>query len=104
MRPFEPVNGYIFVEPEETEQEDIFIPKPETKAGIGVVKKAGTPYLSLLDNTPRGILHPLEGQRIIYKTTAATVEYKYHQQLNEGGRPLIRVRAHEVLAIAERNK
>lgn len=99
--PLTPLNGYVFIEPDERVQENIFINKGDSTPGIGVVKFSGLRYLSLLDPTPTGLIHPRQGDRVVYKSSAPSVEYKYHQVLNTSGRPLVRAQAHEILAIME---
>lgn len=96
LDPIEPLNGYVLIEQIHYAKESWLSARPDS---TGIVRHVGRPYKRLLSPTPTGKIHPRVGQTVRFISGAPTIEYQYHQRLNPSGEPLVRVQAHEILAI-----
>lgn len=95
LDPVRPVNGHFLVEPLPREEAEIFIKRKTDVTGVGIVRHASEPISRFLDHPPAA--GAKVGQIVLYDKSWPTIEYKYHQRLNQGGRPLVRMQ--HILAV-----
>jgi hypothetical protein len=119
-----PLNGYILVEPLQhevhTEYNDFMAIQLDRKekAGQGIIRFIGSfetnggawgfwdeshvnRNANMVWLSEQEYDRPKVGQKITYRKYLPPIEYKYHQRLNAGDTPLVRVQAPDILAYME---
>lgn len=83
-----PLNGFIFVEP--IGVEDLFV----IRNGFSVYYD-----MEAIPGVGRIVYGPDKGQMIHFNPIQVAPEYKYHQRMNPGGLPLLRIPSNEIIEV-----